>query len=191
MFSNPNKPSVDFTTCKLIHHKPNNSLIIPEEAKNFVFTRFSSLCDLPTIVCMTRIIRSFFSTHPSRFFAIQTLKGNERREMCLQTQCKLESVTVLQNECFSTILPSAQIYFPQDHTYLSILSFLQRNSSTTLKSMTNNGSLSMHRISPLLSQNAFASNAHGKATECWYIRETDGLCHVFQLVSPPSGVGRL
>lgn len=94
----------------------------------------------------------------------------------MQTQCKLEAVTVLQSECFSTILSSAQIYFPQDHTYLSLLSFSRQNSSTTLKSMANNGSLSMHRISPSLSQLASRLRTlTAKRAECWYIRETYGL----------------
>lgn len=135
-----------------------------------------SLFDLPTVIRMIRIIRSFFGTHTSQFFAIQSLKGNKRREMCFATQCKLDAVTVLQSVCFSTNLSSAQICFPQDHTYFSLLSFFRQNSCTTLKSMANNGSLSMHRISPSLSQIASRLRTlTAKRAQCWYIRETCGL----------------
>ena len=92
---------------------------------------------------------------------------------------------------FSKILSSATIYFLQDHAYLRLLSFLRRNSSSTLKSMTNNGSLPTLSHRPFIFQNPFASNAHGSPTECQYIREIDGPCHVFQLVQPLNDVRRL
>ena len=84
----------------------------------------------------------------------------KKGEKCaFQTQCKLENRdSRAKRMFFSTNLSSLSIYFLRDHAYFSLLSFLRRNSSNTLKSMANNAITSHHyHISPFSSKTLFAS----------------------------------
>lgn len=84
----------------------------------------------------------------------------KKGEKCaFQTQCKLENRDS-RAKCmfFSTNLSSLSIYFLRDHAYFSLLSFLRRNSSNTLKSMANNAITSQHyHISLFSSKTLLAS----------------------------------
>lgn len=85
---------------------------------------------------------------------------DKKGEKCaFQTQCKLENRdSRAKRMFFSTNLSSLSIYFLRDHAYFSLLSFLRRNSSNTLKSMANNAITSHHyHISPFSSKTLFAS----------------------------------
>lgn len=140
MFFNPNSPySVHFTTTQ--HKTFVVPTIIDGEFSNLKL--LSDKFNLLAVICLPRIIGSFFTTHPSRLILLTPVEMKGDRECVLENNAM--QAWIRDSPCRTTFVPQSgppqwQI-FSFDRIYGNLLSFLEPNKNTSRKTMANtNGS---------------------------------------------------
>lgn len=124
LFLNANSPSGRFhynsSEFQVLHYPYDCELI------DLIYTQFRLLSYLPTLICMPRIIGSFFNTHTSqRFFSqfrsLVEMKS-ELNKCALQTQCNFASPAWIRDSpakrcLFHDLLYRVALYSPRSRLF--------------------------------------------------------------------------